>query len=326
MNDSQKKMFEYLVGDGKNTGNGKKSGEVGMKTILKGDAAKKAQNAKGGYTMHGIEFPSMSGKSAGAGTKELKQEIEELRKQLKKKDLKIQELENRLEVEVPNARTEGHRQGETQGKELGYNRSIAEFKEEVQSLQQKVVQSLTSLSQERDDYFAELENSMQILTLSLIQKVFPSLVAQNQDAILDVVKQAMSFLGQDSELTVLVNPDEFHVVEQSESFWAPINAGLKKIEIKEDNRVGLGGCIIETASGTIDMRLESMIERLYEICGQSIHPEYKETADKVMEVSKEMGKDTMVEPKPEETIDDATSRLRSTTDEQQSEDEDAGAE
>jgi flagellar assembly protein FliH len=74
------------------------------------------------------------------------------------------------------------------------------------------------------------------------------------------VREAISGVRERERLVVRVSPRD-HKLFAGENI-APKNGDAGSIELVADERVELGGCLIETSSGTLDGRLETQLQRL----------------------------------------------------------------
>jgi flagellar biosynthesis/type III secretory pathway protein FliH len=63
-------------------------------------------------------------------------------------------------------------------------------------------------------------------------------------------------------VSIKVNPTDLNAVRGFEEEILSSMHGMKEWEIKEDNRITPGGCIIETDSGIVDAQLETQLAEI----------------------------------------------------------------
>jgi flagellar assembly protein FliH len=85
------------------------------------------------------------------------------------------------------------------------------------------------------------------------------------------LKKALGNITERENLVVRVAPADYAAVAEKAEFWAPLGERLKGITIEPDERIGKGGCIIESPGGIIDAtpevqmsELEAIVEKAWE--------------------------------------------------------------
>jgi flagellar assembly protein FliH len=83
------------------------------------------------------------------------------------------------------------------------------------------------------------------------------------DGVLAVVRMVMGKVKDQEKLVLHVSPLDYNLLYQNREKLFAEGQGIKH-ELVSDDRVALGGCLIETAGGTIDGRLEIQMQQLRE--------------------------------------------------------------
>jgi flagellar assembly protein FliH len=263
MNKTANHLFEHLTA--------KQPGQIGMKGILKGDAAKSIKSSD--FSMQGLTLPSLSQAGKGEDVTTLRMHITSLESQIAKQQKAIKKLEEKLEEDVRIASVNAMREGERKGQAVGVARASAEFKQELQKLQATVQEALQQVENSQHHHFEQLEQAMLTLVQTSIQRVFPILSKKEDKWISHIVKSAMSLLGNTDSIVLKVNPQDYTTTQQDEHFWLPISGELKSLKIVEDERITQGGCVLESESGSIDMRLETIITQLSNVIDEALEKE-----------------------------------------------------
>ena len=87
-------------------------------------------------------------------------------------------------------------------------------------------------------------------------------VARHEGA-LAAVREVTRTILEREKLVVRVSPDDFGMLDQHRAELLAGDDGAQ-IELVADERVALGGCLVETTGGTVDARLETQFQRLAE--------------------------------------------------------------
>jgi flagellar assembly protein FliH len=100
------------------------------------------------------------------------------------------------------------------------------------------------------------------IVLEVLRKIAGSTLATPQGAV-GAVTQVLRRLKDAQEVVVRVRPDELEVLQTAEPLLTQALAGAK-LTLVADQRVELGGCIVESKLGTLDGRLEVQLNELCE--------------------------------------------------------------
>ena len=72
----------------------------------------------------------------------------------------------------------------------------------------------------------------------------------------------MNLIEHDTEITVVLNPNDLALLEQHQSALLNRTGGAAVLRFRPDAKIGRGGCLVETKFGEIDARRETKIELL----------------------------------------------------------------
>ena len=80
---------------------------------------------------------------------------------------------------------------------------------------------------------------------------------------IEIICNALRRVADNGALRVRVNPDDLEMVRSNRADLLHIVEGVSRTsKFVEDRRVGAGGCIVETESGSIDARIETQLASL----------------------------------------------------------------
>ncbi|MDD4803376.1 MAG: FliH/SctL family protein [Syntrophomonas sp.] len=152
----------------------------------------------------------------------------------------------------------------------GYNDGLKRAQLEIEADRQMAIEQSQSLIEEaRHTKIAILdsvENDIVHLAMAIAKKVIAAELSCNPRAIADIVRQAVSFLDNPYNIRVYVNPADIQYLMDSIANETLTEIGRPDldIELKADQRIESGGCIVESSMGSVDAQLKSRIGKVEE--------------------------------------------------------------
>jgi flagellar assembly protein FliH len=135
-----------------------------------------------------------------------------------------------------------------------------------------------SLKAERQQFFERIEPELVRLSVTIAEKIIGSELELRPDTVVGLVRGAMLRLRDREMLRVSVNPrDADRVKEARDDLIAAVD-GVRKLEVIEDRRVDVGGCVIESGNGTLDARIKTQMDEIARVLGDML-PGAEEAGD-----------------------------------------------
>lgn len=166
-------------------------------------------------------------------------------------------------------RQEAFKKGFEEGKEAGMEAGMEEGKilliqAHQDSLSQEVGRFVEDLdfayervSEAMDRWYLEAESRVAEIICEATQRLIQMELATNPDAVLGIVREAISQTGQSRKARIRINPFDLPKITEHRDELLASSKGLRSIEIIDDPSV-TGGCIIESDGGVIDASLETI--------------------------------------------------------------------
>lgn len=197
-------------------------------------------------------------------------------------ELRVQEAEKRMkraeeahkealakasreaDARVAAAEAKGREEGRVEGEKAAadkYNKSVEDLRKGIRGV-------LEALSREKAAAFLGYEGEAVALCAAAIKQVFEGMADAHAEAVLPLLRKAVAALGEVSALTLKINPGDFKVIDESRSFWIPVESGLKDIKLVPDARIAKGTCLVESDSTSIEMRASELADRIAEAFSQ----------------------------------------------------------
>jgi flagellar assembly protein FliH len=243
-------------------------GKVQIKAILKGNAARAYKPAAmDGFKIADFQINPMAAKQSPEDY--LKSQVSQLQSQVATLNGEIANLKKKNEQDSKDAHEKGVQEGKALGIKEGEKNAHEKFNAELKELQTVSAQTFENIAAQQKENFEKIENATAEIAVAVAKRVFCEEVAENPEIIVRVMKEAFTFLGQEENLKVKINPLDINSAEEKESFWKPVMGSLKTVEIILDESIARGGCLLESQNGSsIDMRVETIFKHLEEMVKQ----------------------------------------------------------
>lgn len=118
-----------------------------------------------------------------------------------------------------------------------------------------------SVQHQMSDAFKALEKHAVMLAAEAAIKL-TSGIPLAADVVEAYVREALNLVEQDTEVAIILNPQDLAMLEQHQSSLLNRAGGKPVIKFRADEKIGRGGCLVESKFGELDARRETKIEML----------------------------------------------------------------
>ncbi len=153
---------------------------------------------------------------------------------------------------------DGYKEGLQNGKKEGLSEIEKQFASFLEELKGLIEQTLT----ERKRIIKELEPQVVDLSLKIAEKILRREASSYEDMIFEQVEMALNKLNDRTKITLRANRMDVGRLNSYRDRIMALQDDIKELEIVEDLRVEEGGCIIESASGTVDGRINTQLSEI----------------------------------------------------------------
>lgn len=188
----------------------------------------------------------------------------EAEQRLTEAEAKAQEMAQQAYQEAQSqGQQAGHEQGYQEGYEQGRQAALDELQQTKQATLAKAQQLLQTTEQEIAEMYLDAERQIVDIALAVAGKVLARELADNPTTILPIVKEALARVSDQEQITIRVNPEDYEMVLMAKRDLQVMVGKDNAIQITGDYTVALGSCVVETALGTVDARLDTKLEAVY---------------------------------------------------------------
>ena len=187
---------------------------------------------------------------------------------LNEAESKAKEIAQQTQQAYDEAHTKGHQEGREKGYQEGYEQgnqaALAEMQQTMQLSLEKAQHLIQTAEQEVAQMFLDAERQIVEIALAVASKVLAREIQDNPTTILPILKEALDKVSNQDQITIRVNPEDYEMVLMAKRDLQLMVGRDNSISITSDHTVSLGGCVIETALGTVDARLDTKLELVQE--------------------------------------------------------------
>jgi flagellar assembly protein FliH len=166
----------------------------------------------------------------------------------------------------------------------GMIQSKATFKSEIEKYH-SWIRRIDDIAEEiaKQNYSAiqNMEKAVVDLSIMVAKHILQREVLHDSNIVLEQVNKAINSIDEDNVFKIQVHPDYVDILEKSRSKLLADSSKAQKIIIAADSSVKPGDCILETAAGTVDARIETQLNMI-KLTLDDAHQKYEQ--EKLMEV------------------------------------------
>jgi flagellar assembly protein FliH len=171
------------------------------------------------------------------------------------------ENEIRLTTLSRDAETNGYKEGFEIGKkesELMVQQEYQEKLEQIQAVLQKAYEEKARIISEAEPFLLELSTA-------IAKQIIKQELENSPDRLIEIIKKHILRFKEKDSITVCVHPEDFELIQSKRSQLVSVVNGETEIKIIPDHSVSAKGCIIRTAYGSVDARIDTQIEEIKKV-------------------------------------------------------------
>ena len=154
---------------------------------------------------------------------------------------------------------------EAQAKAQGFEQGVSDGRAAAQAEMDEMLETMRGLVEmarvERHKIIESAEPEIVRLSVSIAERILNQHVALDPNAVLEMVKSAITRLVNREKVTVRVNPSDIETMREHRDHLMAMN-DIDNLRIIEDQRVDRGGVVIETDAGTIDSKVSTQLREV----------------------------------------------------------------
>jgi flagellar biosynthesis/type III secretory pathway protein FliH len=153
-------------------------------------------------------------------------------------------------------------EGREEGRRQGREEAIGELRPRLQELVPAWTRALESFEAQRADLLRAAREDVLELGLTMGGKIAHRAIEADPAVVADQVAEALALVAEASTVTVAVNPKDRKLVEAVLGEIVEKIGACTHVDLRADEQVGRGGCVLTTGKGRIDATVDGQIERI----------------------------------------------------------------
>jgi len=178
------------------------------------------------------------------------------------------EAQRLIDDAAPRGEAEGRRRGEAEGREAGSRAgreaALTEQRQRLDELAAAWTAALDTVESGRNDLLLAAREDVVELALALGRRITHRVIEADPSVVRDQVAAVLELIAAPTRLTLTVHPDDRALVAQVMPDLHQRLAAASHVEIRTDEGVTRGGCIVTTGVGKIDATIERQVARIAE--------------------------------------------------------------
>lgn len=170
--------------------------------------------------------------------------------------LTYEEYEHRLGEKLEQMKQAAIEQGHAEGLQAAQDKVRAEYAAELEGLR-TLIQSARSTFDQQLDGVTEIAAE---IVFEAVAKIIGNTCAEQQ-GVVAVVREVVRHAKDRSRLVIRVNPRDLAILNACITDMAS-GMSADNVDVVADDRVDMGGCLLETPAGNLDGRLEIQLQQL----------------------------------------------------------------
>lgn len=156
----------------------------------------------------------------------------------------------------------GTEEGRAAGRVEGHAEAVAAVQPRLDAITAAWQASLDDWQRRRGEMLAAAQTDVLDLAFAVARKVVHRVVHQDPAVVADQLAAVLDLVARPTEVEVRINAADRALVEEVLPDLVARIGAAERVTLRDDATVGVGGCVVATAGGEIDARIETQLDRL----------------------------------------------------------------
>ncbi len=118
----------------------------------------------------------------------------------------------------------------------------------------------------REKVFRGSEVDILKLAIMVARKIILQEVKLDMQILANIIAATVSCCSDQEKITIRLHPDDYRMVMSDHQLFLCGKVDDSRIALAPDECIRLGGCMVETPTGTVDSRIEAQLEEVFNRC------------------------------------------------------------
>ncbi|ANF96518.1 FliH/SctL family protein [Paenibacillus bovis] len=167
-----------------------------------------------------------------------------------------------------------------EGYEEGQQRAETEMQQRINEMMQEAQTVLSQAYEAKEQIIQEAEPFLVNLSCGIAEKVIDRELADQQELVLSLIKKTLARKREQGLITLCVNPSQFDFIHAAREELVLAIDSQAELQILPDATVRDRGCVIRSAFGSVDARVDTQLAELKkELLRLALHDEERGNAN-----------------------------------------------
>lgn len=176
-----------------------------------------------------------------------------------------EENQHKLEAMSLEAREQGFQQGFEQGLVEAKTQIQIEYHEKLAQAEQLLQQAF----EQKEAIISEAEPFLLELSTVIASQIIKQELESDPEKFIGLIQQHIHRVKEKESITICVHPEDFDFIQSQRAHLLAVVNGDTEIKVIPDHTVSSKGCIIRTAFGSVDARIDTQIEEIKKVILES---------------------------------------------------------
>lgn len=123
--------------------------------------------------------------------------------------------------------------------------------------------AVAEISGLRDLVLKESEDVLLQLAIKVAERIIRQEITHDRRILARIVAEVVESMTDQEGLVIRFNPADYRVIDENGYLEGAGIADVAQVEVKADEAVAPGGCLVETASGQVDGQIEAQLQEVF---------------------------------------------------------------
>mgnify|MGYP001087850784 CR=1 FL=1 len=143
----------------------------------------------------------------------------------------------------------------------GFREGARQAEERFASGCRALADAIEKISLERERIITDSEDDLVMLTMAVARKIIHQEVTQDRKVVANIVHAAVSTISERYDVVVRLHPSDYTVLDERKNLLFHGVSG-DHLTFRPDETISCGGCVVDTAMGAVDARVETQLDEL----------------------------------------------------------------
>ena len=189
----------------------------------------------------------------------------ELERDILRMRAEVEDVRKKSDEGINNAYRKGVADGTAAGLKEGEKRAKASYDVKLTEIFGRIALYLNEIESGRRTILVDAYADTLAIARAVARRILNTELSADSDTAARTVRAALSYIADKSRLRIRVNPTDLPNLTARADLWPSIADRLENVSLEPDERIERGGCIVESAGGIADARIETQTAAIQEL-------------------------------------------------------------